>query len=283
MGKRVKVILQKWMQSQAAKVSFVLLIISILLLILASPYIKVSWSDEVVAYVNNVLIGTAVGLLGIIVTISFVQSALDKQTIKNEKVEEYKKIVRYNKYLQILINEYIVYFNHVVTPLDKNGIDLDKGFIQGFTLNDMSGMYYGSILIRDGFNTPAIKKFYEVEDKLSSYLLRWNEEIDFKYTPNLEAIINEFFAKSKELDSRGNILGALETVAGNERLSETITNILTENKVDYLTKFKNGELQSNVMTSVVLLFYFLNEQQKCITRLISEISSIENELKALSD
>lgn len=283
MKKRVKVKFKKWMHSQAAKVSFVLLVISAVLLTMASPSIKVSWSDELVAYVNNVLIGTAVGLLGIIVTISFVQSALDKQTTKNEKVEEYKKIVRYNKYLQILINEYMVYYNHVVTPIDKHGIELDKGFIQGFTLKDMSGMYYGSLLIRDGFNTPAIKKFYEVEEKLSSYLLRWNEEIDFKYTPNLEAIINEFFAKSKELDSRGNILGALETVAGNKKLSETITTELTEGKVDYLTKFNDGELQSNVMTSVVFLYYFLNVQQECIKRLISEISSIENELKALSN
>jgi hypothetical protein len=271
------------MQSQAAKVSVVLLVISAVFLILASPIFKVGWSDEVIAYVNNILIGIAVGLLGIIVTISFVQNALDKQATKNEKVEEYKKIVRYNKYLKILISEYMVYYNQVVTPVDKRGTDLDKGFVDAFTLKDMSGMYYNSIVIRDGFNTPVIKRFYEVEGNLVTYLLRWNEEIDFKYTPKLEAIINEFLTKSKELDTRENILAALDTRLGNEKLSEIITTKLTEDKEDYLARFNEGKLQSNVMTCVVFLFFFLNMQRECIKQLNSEISIIENELIMICD
>lgn len=283
MENREKKDVRKWMQSQAAKVSVVLLVISAVFLILASPIFKVGWSDEVIAYVNNILIGIAVGLLGIIVTISFVQNALDKQATKNEKVEEYKKIVRYNKYLKILISEYMVYYNQVVTPVDKRGTDLDKGFVDAFTLKDMSGMYYNSIVIRDGFNTPVIKRFYEVEGNLVTYLLRWNEEIDFKYTPKLEAIINEFLTKSKELDTRENILAALDTRLGNEKLSEIITTKLTEDKEDYLARFNEGKLQSNVMTCVVFLYFFLNMQRECIKQLNSEISIIENELIMLCD
>ena len=277
------IIKTNWNKHPAACLSIALLIISLLLLIMASPVFETNWNEDYIDYVNNILIGIAVGFLGIIVTILFVQSALDRQTAKNEKIEEYKKIHRYYKYLKILIDEYMVYYNHVVTPIDKPKEDLDKGFIKDFELKDMNGMYINSILIRDGYNTPTIKKFYEAEECLRSYLLRWNEEIDFKYATKLEEIINEFLVKSKELDSRENILGALETSVVGKRLSEIISDELTENKRDYYTEFKEGRLQSNIMTPVVFLYCFLIVQRDCILRLVSEIISIENELKTISE
>lgn len=272
------IIIKKWCKTSAARASFVLLLFSILLLFGAAPIIEVSWDEEIIDYVNNVLIGLAVGLIGIIITISFVQNALDKQASKNEKVEEYRKIIRYSKYLQILIREYTIYYNLVVTPVDKRGNEIDKGFISSFGLKDMNGMYSSSILLRDNYNTPVIRKFYEAEDDLFSYLLRWNEEIDFKYSKKIEEIINEFLAKSKQLDSRGNILGALETSLGNSRLSDIITKELTNNKEDYLAKYNEGKLSSNIMTPVVVFFLFLNVQQNCIKKLMLEIESIKHEL-----
>lgn len=116
-----------------------------------------NWSDDYVNFANGVSIGIAVGLLGIIITISFVQCALDKQVTKNEKIDEFKKNARYNKYLQIILKEYTVYYNCVVTPPDKRLIRLDKGFASEFTLNDMSGMYYAEIKqIADELETISI-------------------------------------------------------------------------------------------------------------------------------
>lgn len=248
---------------------------------MASPIIKVTWKEETVNFWNNILIGAATGLIGIIFTISFVQSALDKQAAKDEKVNEYKKIVRYSKYLDILINEYVVYYNHIVTPLDKRGIVLDKRFISEFSLKDMSGMYYPSILIRDGYNMPAIKKFYEAESELANYLLRWNEEIDFKHSKKLEVLINEFLSMSKKLDSRGNILGALETSFGQKRVSDQITTNLKEGKEDYLKKFNEGQLVSHIMTPVVYLYNFLSMQQDSIKKITAEIGNIKDELNII--
>lgn len=270
-----------WSNTQAARMSLFIFVIFLILAFMASPIIKVTWKEETVNFWNNVLIGIATGLIGIIFTISFVQSALDKQAAKDEKVIEYKKIVRYSKYLDILINEYVVYYNHIVTPLDKRGIVLDKGFISEFSLKDMSGMYYPSILIRDGYNTPAIKRFYEAESELSNYLLRWNEEIDFKHSKKLEVLINEFLSMSKKLDSRGNILGALETSFGQKRVSDQITTNLKEGKEDYLKKFNDGQLVSHIMTPVVYLYYFLSMQQDSIKKITAEISNIKDELNII--
>ena len=273
--------IKKWIHTQAAKMSLILFCVFLILIFAASPIVKVSWQDDTISFFNNILLGVATGLIGIIFTISFVQSALDKQAKKNKKVNEYRKILRYSKYLNILMDEYMVYFNHIVTPLDKSGIELDKDFISGFSLNDMSGMYYSSVLMRDGYNTPAIKKFYDSESDLFNYLLRWNEEIDFKYSKNLEELINDFLRMSKKLDSRGNILSALETSGGKERLSEIITKELRRKDVDYLKKFNDGQLQSNIMTPVVYLYCFLNMQQDYIKKIRTEIEKIYNELKSL--
>ena len=143
--------------SYAARVSTVLLGVSITLLISSSPLTKVNWSDGYVNFANGASIGIAVGLLEIIIIISFVQCALDKQVTKNEKIDEFKKNARYNKYLQIILKEYTVYYNCVVTPPDKRLIRLDKGFVSEFALNDMSGMYYAEIKqIADELETISI-------------------------------------------------------------------------------------------------------------------------------
>ncbi len=273
--------IKAWSKTQAAVMSFFLFVAFLILMFLASPIIKVAWQEETINFWNDILVGIATGLIGIVFTISFVQSALDKQAEKDEKVNEYKKVIRYSKYLGILINEYVVYFNSVVTPLDKRGIELDKGFISGFTLKDMSGMYYSSTLLRDGYNTPTIKKFYDAEAELANYLLRWNEEIDFKYSKNLEVLINDFLSMSKKLDSRGNILSALEVAGGKERLSETITKELKNESIDYIQKFNDGQLESNIMTPVVYLYLFLNMQQEYIIKINAEIDNIKNELERL--
>jgi len=71
--------------TQAALMSLFLFVISLILIFLASTIIKLSWSENIISFVNNILLGVATGLIGIIFTISFVQSVLDKQA---EKVNE---------------------------------------------------------------------------------------------------------------------------------------------------------------------------------------------------
>ncbi|NBH83644.1 hypothetical protein D7X88_12380 [bacterium C-53] len=64
--------LRKWLKSAAGKISVFLLIISIILLIIACS----SWgdfTDRTANNINNILFGMATNLLGIIVTVSFVQ------------------------------------------------------------------------------------------------------------------------------------------------------------------------------------------------------------------
>ena len=72
-----------WIKSAAGKISIFLMIMSIIILALACSFWG-NFTEKTASNINNILFGLGTNLLGIIVTVSFVQFFLDKQ---NEKVE----------------------------------------------------------------------------------------------------------------------------------------------------------------------------------------------------
>lgn len=94
--------IKKWIKSTAGVVSIILFVTSIILLGAAcSDY--GNFSERTANNVNNILIGLATNLLGIIVTVSFVQHFVDRQNEKDEHREENLKIKRYDRFMNILL------------------------------------------------------------------------------------------------------------------------------------------------------------------------------------
>ena len=87
--------IKKWLKSAAGTISVILFIVSIILLGMAcSEYGK--FTERMANNINNILFGIGTNLLGIIVTVSFVQHFLDEQSSKTEHKEENDKIKIYN-------------------------------------------------------------------------------------------------------------------------------------------------------------------------------------------
>ena len=145
----------------------------------------------------------------------------------------------------------------------------------------MCGLYDSTILLKDRFYTPVIERFYDVEETLSSYFSRMNEEIDFKYSEQLESIIFDFFRESNKWDVRRSIIGSQQLVTGGEKDSISIAKELANPTKDYLKEYQEGRLYCHMMTSSVKLYYYLKTQQKYITLYLEEIDKIEKLLKDL--
>ena len=131
----------RWLHSAAGRISIILIIASALLLRLACSHIGAGFMTERAAELaNNILIGVATNLLGIVITVSFVQYFIDKQDEKNERREEAEKILRYHKYMQTLIRRYLMFYMSVTTRLkDRNGAaDIDSAFTRTFKLQYLS-------------------------------------------------------------------------------------------------------------------------------------------------
>ncbi|MBE6075412.1 MAG: hypothetical protein E7202_13025 [Selenomonas ruminantium] len=274
----IKAYVKPWLQSAAGKVSLFLISACIVMLLITMSSYEVphciNCSSDMM---NNVLVGIATNLIGIVVTISFVQYFLDKQDESNKRKEEVEKIKRYNRYIQTLIQRYLMFYIAITTKIaDRNKVDVKRAFEHSFELADMSDMYKPSLYISDGLIEPSIVLFYKAEEKLCNFMMEMVKNIDFKYNEDLYKILEEFLMKSTMYDVRGTILGNMN-LQGKEkrkRFSDIMADDLANEMHDWLGKFKRNELIGNAIYPYVLLYYGIREQIQLIKRYNNYINQI---------
>lgn len=157
--------IKKWIKSAAGVVSIILFVISIILLVAAcSDY--GNFSERTANNINNILFGLATNLLGIIVTVSFVQHFIDKQNEKDEHSEENLKIKRYDRFMNILLTRYLMYLNCVTTPIERRSKNNPLRLSSQFKFEDMPDLYKQSLYTCEGIFESSIELFYKAEEKL---------------------------------------------------------------------------------------------------------------------
>lgn len=267
-----------WIHTAAGKVSIVMIIISMLLLILAWSTVGITFiSMHDANTANNVLIGIATNLLGIVVTVSFVQYFIDKQDDVRKRKDEIMTIKRYDKYMQTLIRRFLMYYVSVTTRIhDRNKVESDNAFKRRFKFSDIADMYSPSMYLNEGFLEPSIVLFYRAEEQIREYMLKMLENIDFKYNEPLEKILQDFVTKSVDLDMRGNLLGALDTRMGKrEKLSEYVSKEISNENEDWLGMFQRGKLKGNLMMPYVIFYYSIQDQTRMLKDYIGYIKELD--------
>lgn len=267
--------LKKWLQSAAGIATIILILVGLLLLIV--DRFSVGANDNY--FYSNVLIGIATNLCGIVITISFVQYFIDKQDAIEERNEEIKKIKRYDRYMQTLVNQYFKFYMALTTRLgSREDFDIKKVYEHQFKFSDLADMYRTSAYICEGLMEPTITLFYKAEENLQNYMLKMLENIDFKYTHGLENILQDFLEKTAKFNVRGSVLGALNTSFGEKKSFEEISKWIADENELWLEKYKNGELKGiNVMYPYVILYFgiqkqvqILKEYRNYVTTLIAD-------------
>lgn len=256
-----------WIYSAAGKVSIILITFIILLFFLIfSTYGEKFITIETANTLNNILIGIATGLIGIVITVSFVQYVFDKQDEYRKRSDEIRSIKRYDKYMNTLIRKFFMSYISVTTRLnERTTVDLDNPFNHSFKFSDIADMYLPSMYLNEGFLEPSIVSFYRAEENVREYMLRMLENIDFKYNLALENILLDFVTKSADWDVRGNIISAIDTkIKKNQKLSEYISKLISDEKTDWLEKFQRNELQGNIMFPYVMFYYNIQNQARIL-------------------
>lgn len=253
---KIKQKCKEWLGSAAGRISLLLFIISLLMLIIACS----SWdatSERAASNINNILFGISTNLLGIIVTVSFVQYFIDKQNEKQARQEEATLIKRYDRFMEVLIRRYLMYFHCVTTPMDKRQNENPLELKNDFNFEDMCDLYEQSLYTCEGIFEPSIVFFYKAEEKLRNYIIDMVENIDFKYNEELLQILMCFVESSIEHDMRGAILGNINTQSGGEKLTKTISKYIKDSSHQWVEKGKRGELSANLMLPYVQLYQVL--------------------------
>lgn len=272
--------IKKWIRSAAGKVSVVLMTVSLLLVCLIFSSCGQDFlSTETANTINNILIGVATGLIGIVVTVSFVQYAFDKQNEEKERKEEILTIKRYNKYMQSLIQKFCMFYIPVTTRLkDRNRAMEENPFNHQFKFSDIADMYSTSMYVSESLAKPAIVLFYDAEERLREYMLRMLENVNFKYNTEIENILLEFVTKSLDLDVRGGILDAINTRCSNERMCDIVSRDIANEAYDWIGEFQRGKLKSNLILPYVLFYYNVHDQVRLLKAYTAYVDKLDCQL-----
>lgn len=265
MKKNIMKLCKTWIKSAAGKISLSLLGVSIVLLIVAYS----SWGDlseDAANNVNNILIGLGTNLLGIIVTVSFVQYFIDKQDKEEERKEEIAEIKRYDRFMSILILRYSQYVHCVITPINKRFTFDPLILKEDFQLEDMCDMYKQSLYLCSGCYVPSITLFYKAEEELRNYMIRIVENIQFKYNVELKEIIMSFVENSLASDVRSAVLGYMNVEASSGIATEEIEKFIKDSSYNWVEMYHKNELDSNMMVPYVLLFELLKIEAKLLNQ-----------------
>lgn len=255
---------KRWIKSPAGVVSIILLVVSIVLPCLACSGFG-NLGEKVANNVNSILFGLATNLLGIIVTVSFVQHFVDKQNEKDECKEEQLKIKRYDRCMSDLLTRYLLYFRCVTTPIEKRSEigDFTQLSFQ-FEFRDMCDLYKQSLYLCEGIFESSIELFYKSEEALRNYMMVMIQNIDFKYNEKLQEILLQFIKSSIGYDMRGAILGNLTVCSSSEKMTETVMKYIKDTSYDWILKEQRGELGSNLMMPYVQLYKLLKIEIKLV-------------------
>ncbi|WP_300706583.1 MULTISPECIES: hypothetical protein [Helicobacter] len=266
--------MKKWIKSAAGIVSITLFVISIILLLVAICLDYENFSNNI----NNTLFSLVTNLLGIIITISFVQHFIDRQNEKDEHIEENSKIKRYDRFMNVLMIRYSMYLNCVVTPIKRRSTINPLKLSSQFEFEDMCDLYKCSLYLCEGISKSSIESFYEIEEILRNYMIDMIQNIDFKYNKELERIIMEFVKKSIEYDMRGAILGNMTAYFGKEKMIDIAMKYIKDPSHDWLGKLQRGELDSNMMVPYVQLYKLLKIETELIKKCKDYMATLDNQI-----
>lgn len=269
-----------WLKTVAGKISIILLVVAVLLSLIGWSFSCRDQSQNA-NLLSSLFIGLATNLIGIIVTVSFVQYFLDNQKTKEEEAEEALAILRYSKIMQAYINRYIEYFNCVVTPISKrNQGEWDtKTFATGFKFCDLQDLYEPSLFERDSCNESSISLFFKAENELIEFAKRMVENIDFKYNEELYKILASLIYFSINSSMRDALLNNMPVYVGNNpnrHLVDDISQYIRDDKkYNWVEEMSKPGRYANIMGPYVNLYHLLNTEKDLIEAYSKYIAKLE--------
>lgn len=264
----------RWLRSPAGIASASLLLVSILLIAAGLS----NWSCVFhfpAESLNSILFGLATNLLGIIITISFVQHFLNMQRMKEEKSEEINRILRNDRIMSATIREYTLYYNRLTTPTEKIRSVSNCTLNLAFDFSDLRDLYTPTMLLLDGFRKTAIEAFCDSESNLIKCCYSFVQDVDFKFYPELCDVLLQIIEISNKFNSRGALLGNQEIFATQE--AELLQHMFKNKSTNWVEEVHSGRVQGNIIIPYVFLYDLLKKEGTLVTQYCALIEKIRSQ------
>ena len=231
---------------------------------------------------ENYLISLAASFAELIITISFVQYALDKKKKSDAQNDELLRIKKFHKVLEIYIQYYTLYYNQMTVPLGNERDVSSRNFKKNFKVSDLADLYKPTLLMKDNFRVSPVEKFFAVEKKLSDTFSQILINQDFKFYPNLNIIFQNFIEQSLNDNPSDAILGNINTRLGNKDSTVKISEMLKSHGNEYYEQLVAGKANhSNLMFPYCLLYEFMQSEATVIEQYKNYIQEILPDTKNL--
>lgn len=251
------------------KIVLVLMAVDIIILLINSLYFKTNLSD----YTTGIL----TEIVGMIITIVFIEKLFNKNKEEKLVIEEKNKIIRNDKVLQILIERYEELFYSVVTPIKSRNENEEIKMPEKFKMSDMKDLFVHPLYARYGITESSIVSFLDIETEIKNYIIESLRTIDFKYNKEIQEMFLKFVTISTKYDTKKAIYEADKLKSGNKKYIEVIFETLEKNGDEFLERMLNGEIKhANIMHPYAFLYIMMNREREIINQYKKLIKRIRN-------
>lgn len=227
----------------------------------------------------NLLDGLPTEIVGIVITLIFVQILFDKYNENKQKAEERQKILRFHKILKLYIDRYERLLSNMIT--NSRQIDRYYKLQDSFDIKQLKYAHNPCLLVCQSCLQSNIDVFLQNEINLRTLIISFIENVDFKYHQEIYKALFEYIDTSINFDVHEAIKLESTTIA-NQRLSNSseylnfIYNLIDYHIEEYLNDLKKDKTAvSNALFKYVVLYKMINKEKEGLLEYLNQISTLK--------
>ena len=192
---------------------------------------------------------------------------------KKIRKDERESIRRFDQVLKLYIEQYVLLFYCVATPLESRKFD-NIEMPNEFKLKDMRDLHLLTLLVKENPTSSSVEAFLEIELGLRRQIISIIEKFDFEYYSAFKELFLDFIRVSLKYDSRKAILFNQSL----EQQARFVSELLKNNADEYLAAMLRGEhMSGNLAHPYIFLYLMMNEERDIILHYQQEIKNLEKE------
>ena len=220
---------------------------------------------------TDILFDICIGVFASMVLVFFIDEISKHIQERQSRQDELEYIKRFNNILELYIDQYIMMYYCVATPLKSRTFDNVK-MPENFKIKDMSDLHEQTLLINKGFFGSSVDGFLKVELILRNELISLIERYNFIYYPQFVKIFTEYIEASLNYDCREAINDSSHMMKNDDSYKKTIFYLMENDADNFYLKMKIGEqIFGNIVHPYIYLYEMMNLQRKTILDYRNEI------------
>lgn len=193
---------------------------------------------------------------------------------RQSRQQEITLIKRFDRVLQLYIDQYTTMFYCVVTPIAERDFD-DVRMPEHFSLKDMRDLHQVTLLAKEGFFSGSVDEFLYIELELRKELISLTHRYNFEYYPQIVRIFVDFIRESIKYDCRSGISSNKKQMQLDKTYSIMIHDLLEKQGEDYYNRALNDDgFSATVIHPYFYLYEMMKHQRELLLQYRAEISTI---------